>query len=358
MVRIQFELNRGYALLAMVLALFVADSSFADPSHRELKHLERSFWVHASLAGQAQQGYLGTNFLSASAPTEIQIRNAARLLTEDYAANRLYLIYHHEIPIMDAERVFQIWREACPAEIDLVPAILLRAYDTAQTEIFSPREIRLLSAFLKSEINPARCAVFDLQPQRAQGPCLKILAEEFNGGLFRLGLAPGEPLETPFSAGVLSVSSALFQGNSDDEWKQSGFGLETLRKWVAARNEQKLPIAWSLPVAASQREGVGFERENVETNSPVPVGRNALAAEEVLQRSRPACFSGISCDLRALQANSQALTHDGSGYSFYEMLKRGQVYVGYYARPFYEIVKIYGALRAGNAPDSLPPVGR
>src|SRR4051812_11828884 len=99
MVRIQFELNQGYALLAMVLALFVAESSLADPSHRELKHLERSFWVHASLAGQAQQGYLGTNFLSASAPTETQIRNAVRLLTEDYAANRLYLIYHREIPI-------------------------------------------------------------------------------------------------------------------------------------------------------------------------------------------------------------------------------------------------------------------
>ena len=71
-----------------------------------------------------------------------------------------------------------------------------------------------------------------------------------------------------------------------------------------------------------------------------------------MQRAKPVCFSGFNCDLHELQASSQALTHDGSGYSFYEMLKRGQTYVGYYARPFHEIVKIYGALRAGTVPDS------
>src|SRR4051794_38402965 len=97
MVRIQFEFNRGYALLAITLMLVAAVSSSGDPSQREVKHVERSFWLHASLAGQAQQGFLGTNFLSAPVPTETEIRNAARLLTEDYAANRLYLIYHREI---------------------------------------------------------------------------------------------------------------------------------------------------------------------------------------------------------------------------------------------------------------------
>ena len=92
---------------------------------------------------------------------------------------------------------------------------------------------------------------------------------------------------------------------------------------------------------------------NVEKNAPLPSGRDSIGVRDVLRQSQGRSCSGFSCDLHRLQTSSQTLTHDGSGYSFYEMLKRGQVYVGYYARPFYEVVKVYDSLRAGNLPEPL-----
>ena len=79
-----------------------------------LANLERSFWLHASLAASTQRGYWGPEFPASPTPTEADIRNAAKLLTGSYAANRLYLVYHHEIPFFDAEQVFRWWRQHCP----------------------------------------------------------------------------------------------------------------------------------------------------------------------------------------------------------------------------------------------------
>src|SRR6266404_5158851 len=94
------------------LAALALTSARADSGAPDLKRLERSFWVHASLPSLPQQSYSGTNFLPAAAPSETEIRDAARLLTYDYAANRLYLIYEKEISLLEAERVFQTWRQA------------------------------------------------------------------------------------------------------------------------------------------------------------------------------------------------------------------------------------------------------
>ena len=70
----------------------------ADNKH-DLPRLERSFWLHASLASTAQKGYWGPAFPASPSPTEPDIQNAAKLLTSTYAANRLYLVYHAEIPL-------------------------------------------------------------------------------------------------------------------------------------------------------------------------------------------------------------------------------------------------------------------
>src|SRR6185369_13962327 len=101
-------------------ALLCTAAAFAaspDP-----KHLERSFQLQVSLPNLPDVGQWSTNFPSAAVPSEAEIRHAARLLTEDYAANRLYLVYQKEIPISDAERLFSLWRQCCPVEVELVPA--------------------------------------------------------------------------------------------------------------------------------------------------------------------------------------------------------------------------------------------
>ena len=86
---------------------------------------------------RAQKGYWGPEFPASPNPTEADIRNAAKLLTGSYAANRLYLVYHHEIPIFDAERVFRWWRQHCPEKVKLVPTLVLRMYDQQQTPVFT-----------------------------------------------------------------------------------------------------------------------------------------------------------------------------------------------------------------------------
>src|SRR3954470_14182138 len=59
----------------------------------EVKHLERSFSLDASLATLGRHGTSVSNLPSAFLPSDDEIQNAAQLLTGDYEANRLYLIY-------------------------------------------------------------------------------------------------------------------------------------------------------------------------------------------------------------------------------------------------------------------------
>jgi len=329
-------------------------SAFASSEPEQLKHLERSFSVHASLAALPQNGSWDTNFPSLDSPNENQIHNAARLLTQDYNANRLYLIYQKEIPLVEAERVFQMWRTACPSEIELVPALMLNGGSTNQPELFSPLEIRRLSEFFKHEVNPNRIAVFC--SHRANEVSLSALQTNFGTGLIRLGLQPSDKLQAPFSGAVAHTWSAFCSGQSNEELQRDASGLEALRKWIDVRNEQPIPVVWSLGIVGCNLSKTANDtlpvHDDPERNAPVASGRNATVFSELLQRTGRGTFGGFNADLQALQLSSGAVSHDGSGYSFYEMLKRGQLYVGYYARPFLEIVNAYGSLRGGKAPQA------
>jgi len=157
--------------------------------------LERSYWVHASLGQSTPKGYWGPDFPATAPPTRAEVENAARLLTGSYAANRLYLIYHQEMPVADARRVFAWWREVCPPAVELVPALPLRMYDQAQTPVFDAAELRGLAGFFRKTINPSRIAVYDVYAKRDQGEALAVLAESFPDRLVRVGLQPGEELK-------------------------------------------------------------------------------------------------------------------------------------------------------------------
>jgi len=345
-------------LFFIVLGAFCSSgaiSGFAGSSSRELKHVERSFTIDASLATFGTGDYAGTNFPSLIAPSETEIRNAAHLLTGEYGANRIYLVYRKEIPIADAERVFGTWRQSAPAEVEVVPTLVLRASDRQQSELFSAAEIQSLTRFFKGEINRTRLGIINWKGEPDEGASLKVLATEFKSGLCLVGLLPDGKLSSPFSGAVADIRSALCKGKSNDDWQQTGFGLDALRRAIRGRNEQSLPVAWSLVIAACDYSASGSGAEpgfdDLERKMPLASGRDTAAAREILQLAPPESFSGFNTDLHALQVSSQPLTHDGSGYSFYEMLKRGQFYVGYYARPFHEVVKIYTTLRAGHQPD-------
>lgn len=313
--------------------------------------LERSFWVHASLGTFTQLNYFGTNFPATPLPAQRQVENAARLLTDSYAANRLYLIYHCELPVHEARRLFSWWRRACTNKIEIVPALVLRMYDRAQTAVFAPEELAGLADFLHENINPRHLALYDISAGRKAPESLSLLSRRFPRGLIRLGLQPGEALELPFTAGVADTWSALCHGRrNEQDWRQPGFGAATLRQWVSARNLGLQPVVWNLVTvgwdySATERGGYpGYD--DAERNMPLPASRNRDALTLIRETAKPQVMGGFSSDLYILHENSRPVTHDGPAKSFYECLKREEDYRGYYGVPFQEIVSLYRELRA------------
>jgi hypothetical protein len=326
--------------------------------------LERSYWVHASLAHSPLKKYWGANFPPSEPPAREEVRNACALLTGEYAANRLYLIYHQEIPLNEAKRVFTWWREFCPPETEIVPTLVLEMYDQEGTEVFLEEVLHDLGGFLRADVNRSRIGVYDVYPGRNQGTGPGILAALFPHGTIRVGIQPEEELKAPFCAAVQDTWSGICLGTTHEHWKQEGFGRDLLRQWVAVRNRSQLPIVWDLIAVAwdysATEDGRFPGYDDADRNMPLAAGRNLLAAQEILSSASKESFGGFSSDLFILHVNSKSDPHDGRDMSFYDVLKRGEIYRGYYAEPFREIVTIYQALEQGRdimtltLPSSLP----
>lgn len=343
--------------LIFVWLIGIAPASEAPPDSR-LEALERSYWLHASLALKPHKGYWGPDLPLSETPSETEVANAAKLLAGPYAANRLYLVCHGEISRDDAWQVFRRWRRHTPQDVEIVPTLVLRMYDKQLTPVFTNDELQMLCEFFKQELKADRLAVFDVYPDRDQGSGLDILAKAFARRLIRVGIQPDEQLKPPMTAAVQDTWSGFCHGKTNQDWLDAGFGAETLRKWVESRNRSSYKTAWDLIVVAwdygpTQRgEYPGYDDAN--KNMPLPANRNLLAAREILRLAQPDKLAGFSSDLTILQANSIKAPHDGPKASFYQTLKRGEVYRGYYARPFTEITAIYRGLREGRLID-LPP---
>lgn len=316
----------------------------------ENAQLERSYWLHASLGLFTQRNYFGANFPATPMPTEQQVQNAARVLTGPYAANRLYLMYHREVPLKEARQLFAWWRKACPPEVEIVPALVPRMYDHAQTPVFAMNELVELAAFFREQINPQRIALYDIAPDRNLGDVAMVLAGQFPNGLIRLGLQPGEPLRPPFVAAAEDTWSAFCHGKANErDWLQPGFGAATLREWVKARNAEPHPIAWDLIAVAWDytvtERGSYPGYDDAEKNMPLPAGRNRAAVSLIRETSQAKQIGGFSSDLYILHENSRSTVHDGRENALYESLKRGEQYRGYYHSPLDEIAAIYREMR-------------
>ncbi len=318
--------------------------------------LERSYWLHASLGMFTQRGYWGPAYPPTIAPSDADIDNAVGLLTGPYGANRLYLVYHKEIADDEARRILRRWRKTCPKEVELVPALVLRMYDKELGFVFTNTELRALTDFFQREINPRRIGVYDVHSGRDQGPALSVLAERYQDGLVRLGLQPDEPVAGPFVAAVEDTWSGFCHGRRNHEdWEQPGFGAEALRRWVEARNAANTPIAWDLVTVAwdyrrTPRGGYpGYD--DAEKNDPLPAGRNRLGLRLIRETARPAVLKGFSSDLYILHENSRSAVHDGKAGSFYQTLKEGREYRGYFAVPFREITESFHSLAQGKWPE-------
>lgn len=343
-------------ILSVVLIWSIAIISASDaPAEPQLKALERSYWLHASLALKPHKGYWGPDLPLSETPSETEVAKAAKLLAGPYAANRLYLVYHREISLDDARQVFLWWRRHTLPDVEIVPTLVLRMYDKQLTPVFTRDELQMLCEFYTRELKTDRAAVFDVYPDRDQGSGLAILAEAFAGRLIRVGIQPDEQLKPPMTGAVQDTWSGFCHGKTNEDWLDAGFGAETLRKWIEIRNRSSHKTAWDLIVVAwdygpTQRgEYPGYDDAN--KNMPLPASRNLLAAREILRLAQPERLAGFSSDLTILQANSIKEPHDGPKASFYQTLKQGEVYRGYYGRPFTEISAIYRAIKEGRLID-------
>lgn len=330
----------------------IAAISFATASAHDLPKLERSFWLNASLAAP-KLGYWGTNFVPPKPPTTAEITNAAHALIEQANPNRLYLIHHRELPFAETTRIFRDWRRACPASIEIIPALVLRMYDKTAAPVFSPAELDELLAFFKAEIHPAKIAVYDVLPKRDQGSALATLAKNYPQGLLRIGLQPDEPLDAPFSGAVEDTWSGFCHGLTNDDWRDRGFGRDTLRKWISLRNGHSKRIAYDLIAVAwdyaNSKRGEYPGYDDAHKNLPLPSERNRLAAREILVLAKSEAFAGFSADLLIIELNSETAPHDGKD-SFYAMLKAGKPYTGFYAQPWREVCDIFQTLSTGKTP--------
>lgn len=322
--------------------------------------VERSYWLHASLGLFTQKNYFGPDFPATTAPTTREIEHAAEWITGRGGANRLYLIFHREIPDEEALRVFRDWRAAVPPSVGLIPALVTRMYDEPQTAVFDPDELDSFLARLREVVPSDSIALYDIAPKRDHTAFTGILTKHYPGGLIRLGLQPGEPIETSFRSAVQDTWSAFCHGTDNErDWLQPGFGAGTLRNWVAERNGGDTPVAWDLIVVAwdySATERGGFPGyDDAEKNDPLPAGRNLAARDLIRELAEPRVFGGFSSDLYILQENSRSAPHDGKEGSFYECLKRGEDYGGFYAVPLREIAGIYRELRDGTGVQARTP---
>ncbi len=312
----------------------------------EMPPQERSFWLHASLGLTTQNGYWGWGYRETRPPTPEEIGNALQVLTRGYHANRLYLIYHREIPSNAAREMFRQWRRQAPPGVEIVPTLLLKMYDPQQRPVFASGELAGWVRFFREKINRQRVAVYDIYPKRDPGEGLDLLARSYPGGLIRVGLQPGEPLTSPYTAGVEDTWSGFCHGRTHADWLSLGFGAQTLRGWVEERNRGSLPVSWDLVAVAwdysvTQRgEYPGYD--DADRNMPLPAGRNRLAVKEIRATAHPDRLLGFSSDLFILHVNSLSRKHDGPAGSLYEVLKRGHRYRGYYSAALDEIGEIYG----------------
>ncbi len=322
---------------------------FFSPSAQ--RRLERSFWVNASLSDDTRKGYWGSNFPSASAPSPSQIKNAVRLLSDIYGANRLYLIYNHEYSIEKAESVYRLWKRFAPSTLDLVPTLPLLMYDRDQTPVFTRIGLIRLARFFRRKINPDELAIYDVYPNRNMKKWTEILSVFYPHGLIRVGLQPDEALRAPFARGVQDTWSGVCTGRANSDWARMPGGEETLRKWVISRNAKSDPISWDLITVAwdyhSTKDGSYPGYDNANWNMPLPKGRDDMAARLIFSLADSKSFAGFSSDLFVLEANSFAPTHDGATHSFYSALRSGTPYRGYYHAPLDEISIIYRSLAKG-----------
>ena len=329
--------------------------------------IELSFWVDCDMAGFHKRGYWVKH--STMAPERIPhegfIKNGVKILVETYKANLLYLFYHRQFEIEEAKKVLLTWKEAAKGlNVKLIPTVLLQDYSNYSTPALGPMNFtdeELLEFAQWSQENfGEEFGIFDVYVRQSNGSLqdaqLTKLKEAIGNNLVFVGAQPNIPLCHHFKRAVQDTWTAECQGNTNELWVSprngQNVGKKLLDQWVSDRvkNESR-PITWDLiPVAWDYEETTAKDEygyicpgDNALYNDPPIPGRLRLSKDAIFAQYpgswRNDKLAGLSSDLTILQANSAGCTKDRD--SFYEAIRTGKVYEGYFAGAINEIADVY-----------------
>ncbi|MBQ8838304.1 MAG: hypothetical protein IJ005_03185 [Bacteroidales bacterium] len=329
--------------------------------------IELSYWVDIDMIGYHRRGYWYTYSQHSSeiVPPDSYIENGVKMLVETYKANLLYIFYHRQFEIEAAKKVFLKWKEAAEGyNVKLVPTVLLQDYSNTTTPAnstmnFTDAELIDLAKWFQENFGE-EVGIFDVYTRQSGGSLQDVqltkLKEAIGDNLVFVGFQPGVNLSQHFKRAVEDTWTAECQGNTNDLWSNpiggQNVGKKLLDNWVLERVRfESRPITWDLiPVAwdyeettAKDQYGYVCPGDNALYNDPPIIGRLKLSKDAIFSHYeggwRNKRLGGLSCDLTILQANSSGCRKDKT--DFYEAIRVGKVYEGYFASAMNEIAEVY-----------------
>ncbi|WP_126974467.1 hypothetical protein [Gynurincola endophyticus] len=339
------------------------------PENKEVlidEAFELSYWVDIDVRHNNGRGYWFNRDVMAEdiTPTEQEINHSVKALALDYRGNKLYVTYHRQFEIDKAKAVFQYWRlYGDQYNIEIVPTIVLETYATPATMNFTNSELVELAEWCKTNINSKEFGIYDVYVRQSSGSIqdlqLEFLKQHVPIDLVRVGIQPGERLNSYYTSGVQDTWSAECHGITNELWEfpryykgTNNYGRKLLEDWVNARiNEEKRKIIWNLiPVAWDYDEPLDpfsyiFPGDNALTNDPPIPGRLILSKDYIIswyaEGTSNQQFGGFSCDLHILEANSYGKPESPT---FYDRIRNNQPYEGYFSEAMKEIGEVYQSL--------------
>lgn len=343
------------------------DNSFLPGKEAEIEeHFELSYWVDIDVRHNNGRGYwFNTDSKPEDhTPTEIEIENASHGLSNKYKGDKLYVTYHRQFEIEQAKQVFLYWKKYGDLYgMEIVPTIVLQSYASPSKLNFSNQELVDLMLWCEAYVNSKEFGIYDVYVRQSVGSLQDLQLIEIrrhsNIGLVRVGVQPGEKMNSYFQSGVQDTWSAECQGNTNDLWENpryykgsNKYGRRLLNDWVNERitGESRkiiwnlIPVAWDYDAPLDPFSYI-FPGDDALINDPPIPGRLKLSKDYIVSwyqnGTSNKLFGGFSCDLHILEANSYGKPERPS---FYEQLRSGKEYNGYFSEAMNEIAEVYSEL--------------
>lgn len=330
------------------------------------ENFELSYWVDIDVRHNNGRGYWFNRDARAEdiTPTEQEVNNSAKALAQTYHGNKLYVTYHRQFEIEKAKTVFSYWKTyGDQYGLEIVPTVVLETYATPATMNFTDAELIELSEWCKTNINSKEFGIYDVYVRQSSGSRQDLqlgqLSSNVEVSLVRVGIQPGERLNSYYTSGVQDTWSAECHGLTNELWEfpryykgTNKYGRKLLEEWVTDRiEEEKRKIIWNLIPVAWDYDlpldpfGYIFPGDDALTNDPPVPGRLVLSKDYIIswyqEGTKNKQFGGFSCDLHILEANSYGRPE---AVTFYDRLRSGQTYDGYFGNAMTEVGQVYQSL--------------